>query len=32
MLKSMGLLLLALGEAGFDLNTKGKRKREKDEE
>lgn len=32
MLKSMGVLLLASGEAGFDLNRKEKRKREKDEE
>lgn len=32
MLKSMGVLLLASGEAGLDLNRKEKRKREKDEE
>lgn len=32
MLKSMGVLLLASGEAGFDLNRKEKRKRKKDEE
>lgn len=32
MLKSMGVLLLASGEAGSDLNRKEKRKREKDEE
>lgn len=31
MLKSMGVLLLASGEARFDLNRKEKRKREKDE-
>lgn len=32
MLKSMGVLFLASGEAGFDLNRKEKRKREKEEE